>query len=220
MNHPVPGARVTSPFGARVDPITGELAGHAGVDFAVPEGTPVYAPEAGDVYRVDVAGDGEWDGNGNAVFLRSVAVPGRVWAFLHLLAVADRVSSAPRRGGAGRPVRVGAGEGIGLSGNTGRTTGPHLHLGCVVDGVPVDPLPLLALPAEAGPRVLHRGLVGADVKEARAAAWELLEQAMDDALEEGETFGPATERLVRAVQGAEGLTVDGWVGPATRRALG
>jgi murein DD-endopeptidase MepM/ murein hydrolase activator NlpD len=123
--------RVLSPFGWRIHPIYGDRRHHDGIDLPAPVGTPIYAPEAGVVDRVDHAGAGRGEVNGNAVFVKSA---GHRWAFLHL----SRVLVAP-----GATVR--AGQNVGLVGDTGRTTGPHLHLQ-VWDaaGHVVDPEPLFA----------------------------------------------------------------------------
>jgi murein DD-endopeptidase MepM/ murein hydrolase activator NlpD len=104
---------------------------HTGQDFAVPTGTPVAT--AGDGV-VTFAG---WDGPyGNAVH---VLHPGGIatW-YCHLSRLAVH-----------RGTRVAAGEAIGLSGSTGNTTGPHLHLEIrlgaspTTNGAPVDPMPWL-----------------------------------------------------------------------------
>jgi murein DD-endopeptidase MepM/ murein hydrolase activator NlpD len=99
------GRRVSSGFGASRSPHP-----HSGTDWACPEGTPILAPWDGVVIRVDY--DVVF---GNHVLLRSSA--GRLGLFGHL-------TSASVRAGA----RVMAGEQIALSGNTGSSTGPHLHL--------------------------------------------------------------------------------------------
>ncbi len=83
---------------------------HHGMDFKVPVGTPVVSPYAGRVTRVD------WNthSNGNCVEVRFR--DGVVAKFLHLSETQARVGQS-----------VAAGEAIGLSGNTGRSTAPHLH---------------------------------------------------------------------------------------------
>ena len=123
--------RLSSPFGWRIPPIHGDRRHHDGIDLPAPEGTPVTAPEVGVVDRVDHAGAGRGEINGNAVFVKSAT---RRWAFLHL----SRVLVAPG-------ARVQAGQTLGLVGSTGRSTGPHLHLQ-VYDaaGRIVDPAPLFA----------------------------------------------------------------------------
>lgn len=199
---------VTSPFGSRIDPFTGKRAGHAGVDFGCPAGTPIVAVARGTVYRLDIAGDGLWDGNGYAVWLDTGA---HRWAYLHLLDLAPVVLGAPPRGQVGRGVLVGKGAVLGRSGSTGRSTNPHLHLGCwLPDGTPVDPVEVLGHAPYTGPRVLRRGDTGDDVRALQAA---LGVRADGD-------FGPVTEAAVRGFQKARGLVVDGIAGPATRASLG
>jgi len=113
---PVPGP-VTSPFGMR----WGRM--HYGVDIACPTGTPVKAAGSG---RVDRAG---WAGTaGNRVGVKHE--PSNVeTVYMHLSSIAVR----PGEG-------VVQGQVIGLSGSTGRSTGPHLHFEVHVAGTPVDPL--------------------------------------------------------------------------------
>ena len=129
---PLPGQPKTgSPDGWRTDPITGQKAFHRGLDIPVPEGTPVYAPFAAVVERVDRDGVGKGSLNGNAVILR---VGDYRWAFLHLSSVAVRAGEKVQRG-----------QLLGRSGQTGRSTGPHLHiqvydaLGQLVDPMKVYP---------------------------------------------------------------------------------
>ena len=125
---PLPGHPKTgSAYGWRTDPITKQPAFHRGLDIPVPVGTPVYAPLAGIVERVDRAGVGRGVTNGNAIFVRS---NGYLWAFLHLSAVELLVGA-----------KVQKGQLLGRTGQTGRATGPHLHIQ-VYDpaGKLVDPL--------------------------------------------------------------------------------
>ncbi|MDO3378975.1 peptidoglycan DD-metalloendopeptidase family protein [Geoalkalibacter halelectricus] len=115
--------RVSSAFNpARRHPVTGRVAPHNGVDFAMPIGTPVLSTGDGVVTRVHnhpFAGKYiEIQHGGNYVT-----------RYLHL----DRI--LVRRGQS-----VARGERIALSGNTGRSTGPHLHFELHVKGRPVDPL--------------------------------------------------------------------------------
>ena len=120
---------VTSPFGWRWHPVTGQWSRHDGLDLAAPVGVEVVAPEGGVVTRIDVAGGERGAINGNAVFVRA---PSRVWAFLHL----SRVKVA-----LGQTVR--AGDVLGASGASGRVTGPHLHLQVTsLGGTPIDPIGL------------------------------------------------------------------------------
>jgi murein DD-endopeptidase MepM/ murein hydrolase activator NlpD len=124
---PIPGAPVGSPFGARIDPITGELSFHPGLDIEATTGTPIKAAGAGVVV---VAGD--CGGYGNCVVIdhgHSVAT---------LYGHQSRVLVEPG-------TLVTDGQVIGLVGSTGKSTGPHLHFEVRLHGTPVDPL--LALTA-------------------------------------------------------------------------
>lgn len=92
------------------------LAGHNGVDYAVPVGTPILAAHAG---RVSQVGD---DPTGWGIFIRLVGA-GYSTLYAHLSEAQVRVGDA-----------VMLGQQIALSGNTGNTTGPHLHWGLRVVG--------------------------------------------------------------------------------------
>ncbi len=94
---------------------------HAGIDFALPVGTPVRAAGAGVVVET-----GDFFFNGHSVYLDHGQ--GLVTLYCHL----DRVDVQPG-------ARVAAGQVIGLSGNTGRTSGPHLHWTVLANGAAVDP---------------------------------------------------------------------------------
>jgi murein DD-endopeptidase MepM/ murein hydrolase activator NlpD len=118
-------ARVSSRFGPRVHPVTGQRHQHSGVDFAAPAGTPVRAAAAG---RVTFAGTRGAYGN-----LVIVAHPdGTETWYAHQRDLAVRAGQ-----------EVASGSVLGTVGSTGRSTGPHLHLELRRGGVPVDPLPLL-----------------------------------------------------------------------------
>jgi murein DD-endopeptidase MepM/ murein hydrolase activator NlpD len=112
---------VNSGFGARLSPWTREPEFHAGIDLAASSGTPVKASAPGVVRFAGVA-----DGYGKSVILdHGAGVESR---YGHLQTV-----------GVARGQRVEIGQPIGLSGNSGRSTAPHLHYEVRVDGRPVDP---------------------------------------------------------------------------------
>jgi murein DD-endopeptidase len=117
-------ARITSPFGMRDHPLLEGRRLHKGVDLGVPEGTPVRATAAGLVRRVssDFV-------NGNLVVVDHGH--GVTTSYLHN----DELLCAPG-------ARVARGEVIALSGNSGRSTGPHLHYQLELSGTPIDPLRL------------------------------------------------------------------------------
>jgi len=102
---------------------------HKGVDFAAGVGTPVFATENG---RVSWSGPGVRSGNvwgGNEIHIDGRS--GIQEWFAHLSSMAVRVGDMVR-----------AGQQIGLSGNTGITSGPHLHFGTFQGGWPNDVNPL------------------------------------------------------------------------------
>ncbi len=107
---------------------------HEGVDLAVPRGTPVYAASEGVVTGARSNG-----GYGN--WVRIDHADGVATAYGHLSRFAPRIKPG---------VRVARGELLGFSGNTGRSTGPHLHFEVIADGQPVDPLAHAAVAQLAG----------------------------------------------------------------------
>ena len=113
--------RPTGNFGLR-RVINGlERSPHAGIDFAVPVGTPMRAAGAGVVVET-----GDFFFNGNSVYLDHGQ--GLVTLYCHL----ERIDVAPGE-------RLAAGQTLGLSGNTGRSSGPHLHWTVLANGAAVDP---------------------------------------------------------------------------------
>jgi murein DD-endopeptidase MepM/ murein hydrolase activator NlpD len=121
---PVDGA-VTSRFGQRRDPFSGDPAVHHGLDFGAPEDAPIRAPAGGVVRSAGPRG-----GYGNAVEIDHGG--GVVTLYGHaselLVAAGDRVVQ---------------GQEIARVGRTGRATGAHLHFEVRVGGRPVDPARVL-----------------------------------------------------------------------------
>ncbi len=114
--------RITSNFGYRIHPITGAKKLHAGVDIGVPVGTNVYAAESG---KVITAG---WvQGYGNCVII--MHDNGLTTLYGHLSSYATSVGQ-----------RVNRGDLIAYSGNSGNSTGPHLHFEVRLNGTAVDPM--------------------------------------------------------------------------------
>lgn len=110
---------ISSPWGIRRDPVTGkEQSSHYGTDFAVPVGTPVVAAIAG---KIDAAGwenpQDQKQGFGQRV-RQLVQVDGKPYYFYY--AHLSEISVKP-----GDVVE--AGTRVGLSGHTGKSSGPHLH---------------------------------------------------------------------------------------------
>jgi murein DD-endopeptidase MepM/ murein hydrolase activator NlpD len=119
---PVSGRRITSPFGWRVHPILKKTKFHSGIDIAVPSGTPVKAADGGIVL---VSG---WQG-GYGNFVAIDHGKGISTCYGHNSRLLVRVGQ-----------RVEKGQQIAISGNTGLSTGPHLHFEVRVNGNPVNPL--------------------------------------------------------------------------------
>ena len=115
-----------SGFGKRIDPFTGQLAMHEGIDFEVDKGTPVHAAAGG---VVSFAGFHPQYGNlveidhGNDLSTR----------YAHLSKILVKTGEIVMRGAV-----------IALSGSTGRATGPHLHFEVRYKGVAVNPDRFLA----------------------------------------------------------------------------
>ncbi|MFW7378260.1 MAG: M23 family metallopeptidase [Oligoflexus sp.] len=112
---------ITSGFGPRISPFTGERSWHRGIDVASPIGTPIYAPADGVVIF-----SGGKSGYGNFVMVA------------HGYGVVSRYGhNAQNMVQPGQ--RIKRGEQIATVGMTGRTTGPHLHYEVLVNGRNVDP---------------------------------------------------------------------------------
>ena len=124
MKTPVDGARISSGFGSRFHPVLGYTRMHKGVDFAVPVGTPVMAAGNGSVQFM-----GRASGYGN--FLKIDMGSGMGFGYAHL----SRFAPGLRRG-----ARVRQGQIVAYSGNTGLTTGPHLHYEIFQHGTQINPL--------------------------------------------------------------------------------
>lgn len=122
---PINGGRLTSNFGKRAAPKKGASTYHKGVDWATPTGTPVYASCGGTVTKA-----GWGSGYGYVVYINHE--DGRQTRYGHLSKVL--VS-------AGQKVKQG--DKIALSGNTGVSTGPHLHFEILINGSQVNPLKYL-----------------------------------------------------------------------------
>jgi len=126
MKTPVDGARISSGFGMRFHPVLGYTRMHKGIDFAVPVGTPVMAAGTG---VVKIAGRSSGYGN----YMRVDMGNGYGFAYGHLSRFAPGIHPGSR---------VHQGEIVAYSGNTGLSTGPHLHYEDLVGGVQVNPLTL------------------------------------------------------------------------------
>ncbi len=123
---------VSSSYGYRRDPFTGQAAMHSGLDFRGPSGAPIYAAANGTVSFV-----GSKSGYGKTVEIRHAN--GLMTRYAHM----SRFDARPGQ-------KITAGDIIGGIGSTGRSTGPHLHFEVRIDGRAVDPRPFL----EKAPHVL------------------------------------------------------------------
>ena len=115
-------SRVTSEFGYRKDPFTGETRGHTGIDIAVPTGTPVRAALPG------VVTTATYNAGGYGYYVMIDHGNGMVTLYAHCSKLLARVGST-----------VEVGDIVSLSGSTGRSTGPHLHFEVRVNGQRVNP---------------------------------------------------------------------------------
>ncbi|MBY8975789.1 peptidoglycan DD-metalloendopeptidase family protein [Rhodobacteraceae bacterium NNCM2] len=118
---PVEGARKTSGFGIRRDPIRRRASMHSGVDFAAPRGTPIYATAEGVVTFA-----GRQSGYGKVVKIRHAF--GFETVYAHLNRARVEVGQHVMRG-----------DRIADMGSTGRSTGSHLHYEVRIDKEPVNP---------------------------------------------------------------------------------
>jgi len=134
---------LSSYFGRRDNPVTGERQDHGAIDIPVDVGTPVWAIGEGTVRQVTL-------NHGTAGTYVNVEHTNGMWSrYLHLSDVKVKVND-----------RVKAGVTVGLSGGkpgaygSGRSTGPHLHLELwqgqpYAGGKPIDPIPYLTSEATA-----------------------------------------------------------------------
>ncbi|WP_414901526.1 M23 family metallopeptidase [Rhizobium cremeum] len=123
--NPAPGREITSRFGNRPDPFFGGLAMHAGIDFRSPVGGEIHATGSGKVVNAGPSG-----GYGNMVEIDHGL--GFSTRFGHMSKILVKVGD-----------EISAGDVIGYSGNTGRSTGPHIHYEVRRNGEAVDPMQFL-----------------------------------------------------------------------------
>jgi murein DD-endopeptidase MepM/ murein hydrolase activator NlpD/uncharacterized protein YciI len=119
---PISGGRLSSGFGRRSAPTKGASTYHKGIDWATPVGTTVVASSAGTVAKA-----GWGSGYGYVVYINHA--DGRQTRYAHLSKVLVKVGQ-----------QVSQGERIALSGNTGRSTGAHVHFEILIGGSQVNPL--------------------------------------------------------------------------------
>ena len=160
IRKPIADGILRSGFGSRFHPILGYSRPHTGVDWANRVGTPIIAAGNGTVIK------SEWDsGYGRRVELQHTN--GYVTAYSHMSSFAKGI--APGK-------RIQQGQVIGYVGNSGLSTGPHLHYEVIINGSFVDPLKI-RLPR--GKELEGRGLV--DFKRQREQVDELMSHSVASA---------------------------------------
>ena len=152
LRTPLDGARITSGFGMRHHPISGFSRMHQGVDFAAPVGTPVVAAADG-----TVIGAGPRNGYGRTVELRHPG--GTETLYAHLSSFAPGLASGQR---------VRQGQLIGKVGNTGLSSGPHLHYEISQGGRPLNPA---TVRSAGGTRLTGTEMAGFQATQRQVQAW-------------------------------------------------
>ena len=123
LKTPIDGAKITSGYGMRINPILGYSAMHQGIDFGAPKGTPIFAAGNGVIEEMD-----QKNGYGNYMKLRHNSTYETAYAHI------NRFASGLKRGS-----KVKQGQVIAYVGTTGNSTGPHLHFEIMVNGQHVNP---------------------------------------------------------------------------------
>lgn len=122
LKHPVGNARISSDYGWRIHPVLKRKKFHHGVDFSVPTGTPVKAGQSGKVVYA-----GWMSSYGNLLVIQHDSTYSTVYGHLDSFVKGIKVGS-----------QVSKGQIVAKSGNTGRSTGPHLHYEIRVNGLAVN----------------------------------------------------------------------------------
>jgi murein DD-endopeptidase MepM/ murein hydrolase activator NlpD len=125
LRKPIADGILRSGFGSRNHPILGYSRPHTGVDWANRIGTPIIAAGNGTVIKA------QWDSGGYGRRVEIQHTNGYVTAYSHMSAFGKGVVAG---------TRVQQGQVIGYVGNTGLSTGPHLHYEVIINGSFVDPL--------------------------------------------------------------------------------
>ena len=123
LKNPMEIARVTSSYGMRFHPVLGKNKQHQGVDYGAPTGTPVWSVADGVVKEARFSSTA-----GNMIVLQHIN--GITTEYFHLSKLADGIKAG---------TRVKQKQLIGNVGNTGMSTGSHLHFGMLRAGAHVDP---------------------------------------------------------------------------------
>lgn len=124
---PLKQGTVTSLFGKREDPFkTEDLSFHEGIDIAAEEGEELFAFASGIVTTV------EYDENGYGHYMVVTTDNDERYLYAHCSAISVQVGE-----------RVKAGDTVAFVGDSGRTTGAHLHFEWIVNDTPIDPISVL-----------------------------------------------------------------------------
>ena len=132
---PVEAGYYSSNFGYRIDPFTGKNSTHTGVDFVAPPGTPVYAAAGGVISAAEFHSE-----YGNMVDVDHDN--GLTTRYGHLSKFKTKLGDVVLKG-----------QLLGEVGNTGRTTGPHLHFEVREKGIPINPNRFLTFNKHSAPPV-------------------------------------------------------------------
>ena len=160
IRKPIADGILRSGFGSRFHPILGYSRPHTGVDWANRVGTPIIAAGNGTIIKAD------WSsGYGRRVEIQHTN--GYVTAYSHMSSFAKGITAGKR---------IQQGQVIGYVGNSGLSTGPHLHYEVIINGSFVDPLKI-RLPR--GKELEGRGLV--DFKRQREQVDELMSHSVASA---------------------------------------
>lgn len=131
LTAPVNSARISSYYGRRKHPVAGYTQMHTGVDFAAPNGTPIYAAGSGVITQMC------WkNGYGKFIQIKHNAALSTAYAHASNFAKNLRVGTLVKQG-----------QIIAYVGSTGRSTGAHLHYEVKINGKHVNPLSINARPS-------------------------------------------------------------------------
>lgn len=139
LNHPLPRMKITSKFGMRRHPISGRVKGHTGVDLSASIGTPIRAAASGVIVHAS-----HYSGYGRYIKIKHSGSINTAYGHLSRIVV--------RNG-----QHVSQGQIIGYTGNSGYSTGPHLHYEVMKNGRFVNPMSFVKQePQKLAGRKLHR----------------------------------------------------------------
>ena len=138
----------SSGFGERIDPFTSQPSFHPGIDITSELGTPVVAAAKGKVTKINQKNDST--GYGNYIEITHANKISTLYG--HLSEILVKENQVLQKG-----------EIIGLVGDTGRSTGPHLHFEVQVEGKAVDPMAIIS-PIAMKPNPLSLSSINAEMK--------------------------------------------------------